>query len=45
MTVTELDAADGSDVPSAFVAVTVIVVTAPTPKPVIVNGEDDPVAV
>jgi hypothetical protein len=43
VTVTELDAADASPVPAALVPTTVIVVTAPAPKPVMVNGEDAPV--
>ena len=45
VTVIEPEAADAAEVPAALVAVTVIVVTAPVPKPVIVSGEDDPVAV
>jgi len=45
VTVTELDAADAEDVPIAFVAVTVAVVTTPDPKPVITNGEEAPVTV
>jgi hypothetical protein len=43
--VTELEASEAGEVPYAFVAVTVIDVTAPEPKPVIVNGEDAPVTV
>ena len=45
VTVTELDAADAGPVPAALVPVTVTVVTTPEPKPVIVSGEDAPVAV
>ena len=44
VTVTEAEAADAGEVPAALVAVTVIVVTAPEPNPVIVKGDDEPVA-
>jgi hypothetical protein len=45
VTVTEFDAALAAEVPISLEAVTVIVVTTPVPKPVIVKGEDEPVAV
>jgi hypothetical protein len=43
--VTELLAVDASDVPIAFVAVTVNVYAVPLLNPVTVNGLDEPVAV
>jgi hypothetical protein len=45
VTVTEFDAALAAEVPIALEAVTVIVVTTPVPNPVIVKGEEAPVAV
>jgi hypothetical protein len=43
--VTELDAADGAELPFAFVAKTVKVYEVPLVNPVTVNGEEAPVAV